>query len=87
MGVPIYLPNRFRGIGTVDTLAKNIVRGVSVQQQQQLSCEILTNLPIITSINTRYYRKSAFEIKGKKLVKVHIAIIQGIYSNNLGYTE
>ena len=42
-----------------DTLEKKVVRGVSVQQQQQLSIESLTNLSIKTSINTRYYRKSA----------------------------
>ena len=40
-----------------DTLEKKVVRGVSVQQQQQLSIELLTNLSIKTS--TRYYRKSA----------------------------
>ena len=40
----------------IGTLEKKVVRGVSVvQQQQQLSIEILTNLPIKTS--TRYYRK------------------------------
>ena len=39
---------------------KKLVRGVSVvQQQQQLSFEILTNLSIVTSINARFYRKSA----------------------------
>ena len=43
----------------IDTLEKKVVRGVAVQQQQQLSIEILTNLSIKTSINTRYYRKSA----------------------------
>ena len=44
----------------IDTLAKKLVRGVSVvQQQQQLSIEIITSLSIKTSINTRYYRKSA----------------------------
>ena len=55
--IPISLPNRSRGIGMSDTLEKKVVRGVSVQQQQQLSIELLTNLSIKTS--TRYYRKSA----------------------------
>ena len=42
----------------IDTLEKKVVRGVSVvQQQQQRSIEILTNLSIKTS--TMYYRKSA----------------------------
>ena len=41
----------------IDTLEK-VVRGDSVQQQQR-SIEILTNLSIKTSINARYYRKSA----------------------------
>ena len=49
--------NRSRGIGMIDTLEKKVVRGVAVQQQQQLSIEILTNLSIKTS--TRYYRKCA----------------------------
>ena len=53
------LPNGSRRIGMIDTLERNRVRGVSVQQQQQLSIESLTNLSIKTSINTRYYRKSA----------------------------
>ena len=44
----------------IDTVEKNVASGVSVvQQQQQLSIEILTNLSIKTSTNTRYYRKSA----------------------------
>ena len=44
----------------IGTLAKKIVRGVSVvQQQQHLSIEILTNLSIRTSVYTRCYRKSA----------------------------
>ena len=51
------LPNGSRRIGMIDTLERNRVRGVSVQQQQQLSIELLTNLSIKTS--TRYYRKSA----------------------------
>ena len=42
----------------IDTLETKVVRGVSVVQQHQLSIEIRTNLPITTSINTRYYRKS-----------------------------
>ena len=33
----------------IDTLEKKVVRGVAVQQQQQLSIEILTNLSIKTS--------------------------------------
>ena len=41
----------------IDTLEKKVVRDASVQQQQQLSIEILTNISIKTS--TRYYRKSA----------------------------
>ena len=45
--IPISLPNRSRGIGTIDNLQKTGVRGVSiVQQRQQLSIEILTNLSI-----------------------------------------
>ena len=40
----------------IDTLEKKVVRDASVQQQQQLSIEILTNISIKTS--TRYYRKS-----------------------------
>ena len=43
----------------IDTLEKKVVRGISVQQQQQLSIEILTNLSIKTCLNTRYYRKYA----------------------------
>ena len=42
----------------IDTLETKVVRGVSVVQQHQLSIEIRTNLPITTSINTRYYLKS-----------------------------
>ena len=41
----------------IDTLEKKVVRDASVQQQQQLSIEILTNISIKTS--TRYYRNSA----------------------------
>ena len=42
----------------IDTLEKIVVRGVSdIEQQEQLSFEILTTLSIETS--TRYYRKSA----------------------------
>ena len=58
----MYLSNRFRGIDSIDAFAKKMARGVSVikQKQQQLSIEILTNLSINrSSINTRYYRKSA----------------------------
>ena len=36
-----------------------MVRGVSGRQQQQLPIEILTNLSIITYIDSRYYRESA----------------------------
>ena len=43
----------------IGTLEKKVVRGVSVvQQQQQLSIEILTNLSSIKT-STRYCRKSA----------------------------
>ena len=56
--IPLSLPNRSRGFGIIDTLEKKGVGGVSVvQQRQQLSIEILTNLLIKTS--TRYYRKAA----------------------------
>ena len=42
----------------IDTFEKKGVRGLSVvEQRQQLSIEILTNLSIKTS--TRYYGKSA----------------------------
>ena len=44
----------------IDTFEKKGVRGLSVvEQRQQLSIEILTNLSIKTCLNTRYYRKSA----------------------------
>ena len=56
----------------IDTLEKKVVRGVSVvQQQQQRSIEILTNLSIKTS--TMYYRKSAvLKQKARSLSLIHI---------------
>ena len=55
-----------RGICIIDTLEKKVVTCVSVvQQQQQLSIEIVTNLSIKHSVHTRYYRKSAVVSKQK----------------------